>query len=529
MRTVLATLVLIQSLLTSVDADDRPNILFCIADDASYPHFGAYGCEWVQTPAFDRVAREGILFRNAYTPNAKCAPSRSCILTGRNSWQLEQAANHICFFPAKFKVYTEVLADHGYFVGKTGKGWGPGVDKDADGKPRQMAGKPFDRRKTKPPAKAISGIDYAANFDDFLDAAPDKEPWCFWYGGFEPHRAYEYGVGASKGGKKITDVDHVPEFWPDNEVVRNDLLDYAYEIEYFDSHLGRMLKSLEDRGQLDNTIVVVTADNGMPFPRIKGQEYELSNHLPLAIMWPRGIKAAGRTVDDYISFIDFAPTWLEVAGVDSQQSGMHSSPGRSLTDIFASTKSGQVNPARDHVLIGKERHDIGRPHDQGYPVRGIVKNGWLYLKNFEPSRWPAGNPETGYLNTDGSPTKTEVLDRRADASTREFWQWNFGKRPIEELYHVASDMGCMKNLAQLVEASEQKAEMIRQLEAELREQGDPRILGKGDVFDRYIYSAEGTRGFYERFMQGENLKAGWVSPTDFEKTPLTDEGLPVSK
>jgi N-sulfoglucosamine sulfohydrolase len=71
----------------------RPNILFAVADDASWPHMSAYGCRWVRTPAFDRVAREGVLFTNAYTPNAKCAPSRACILTGRNSWQLEAAAN----------------------------------------------------------------------------------------------------------------------------------------------------------------------------------------------------------------------------------------------------------------------------------------------------------------------------------------------------------------------------------------------------------------------------------------------------
>ena len=95
----------------------RPNILFCIADDASYPHMGAYGCDWVKTPGFDSVAKQGVLFTRGYTPNAKCAPSRACILTGRNSWQLEEAANHWCDFPAKFKSYSEALLDSGYFTG----------------------------------------------------------------------------------------------------------------------------------------------------------------------------------------------------------------------------------------------------------------------------------------------------------------------------------------------------------------------------------------------------------------------------
>ena len=100
--------------LSESQAAERPNILFCIADDASYPHMGAYGCDWVKTPAFDRVARQGLLFTRAYTPNAKCAPSRACILTGRNSWQLKEACNHIPFFPAEFKSYVEALAEHGY-------------------------------------------------------------------------------------------------------------------------------------------------------------------------------------------------------------------------------------------------------------------------------------------------------------------------------------------------------------------------------------------------------------------------------
>ncbi len=517
---LLAALSLLSIWGVSARAAQRPNILFCIADDASYPHMGAYGCGWVKTPGFDRVAREGLLFTNAYTPNAKCAPSRACILTGRNSWQLKEACNHIPFFPTEFKTYPEALAQRGYFVGKTGKGWAPGVANDADGKPRQLAGSPFDRRRTQPPAKAIAPTDYAGNLAEFLDRKPDDQPWCFWYGGFEPHRAYEYGAGVAKGHKQLKDIDKVPDFWPDNEVIRNDMLDYAYEIEYFDLHLARMLKLLEQRGELDNTLVVVTADNGMPFPRIKGQEYELSNHLPLAIMWPNGIPHPGRTITDLVSFIDLAPTFVEVSGLDWKETGMADSPGRSLTDIFASDKQGQVNPKRDHVLIGKERHDIGRPHDWGYPVRGIVKDGKLYLHNFEIDRWPAGNPETGYLNCDASPTKTAILEARRNGTDTKYWQWSFGKRPQEELFDIAEDPLCMTNLAASPAHAKTMESLRRQLFDELKAQQDPRMFGQGEVFDKYEYANPGTRNFYERYMRGEAMKAGWVSPTDFEKSPL---------
>ncbi|MDA1049693.1 MAG: sulfatase [Planctomycetota bacterium] len=506
--------------LTSAAAADRPNILFAIADDASYPHMGAYGTEWVKTPGFDRVAKEGLLFTHAYTPNAKCAPSRACILTGRNTWQLKEACNHIPFFPPEFKTYAEALGEHGYFVGKTAKGWAPGIANDADGKPRQLTGQSFDKRRATPPTKQINATDYAANFKDFLDAQPDDQPFCFWYGSTEPHRAYEYGAGVNKGGKRLSDIDKVPAFWPDNDIVRNDMLDYAFEIEHFDRHLVRMIAELESRGQLDDTIVVVTADNGMPFPRIKGQEYELSNHLPLAVMWPQGIKSPGRRIDDYVSFIDFAPTFIEAAGLSWDEAGMQPTPGRSLSDIFASDKSGQVNPARDHVLIGKERHDIGRPHDWGYPVRGIVKGDMLYLQNFETSRWPAGNPETGYLNCDGSPTKTEILQMRRDGSNETFWKLSFGKRVAEEMFDVKSDRECMNNLATETGYGEMKEKLRGQMLAELTQQADPRVLGNGKIFDEYIYANEGTRGFYERYLQGEKLNAGWVNKSDFEEGPL---------
>lgn len=496
----------------------RPNILFCLADDVSYPHMGAYGCTWVKTPAFDRVAREGLLFDNAYTPNAKCAPSRACMLTGRNSWQLREAANHWPFFPADIKVYTETLAENGYFVGATAKGWAPGVANDASGKPRHLAGRPFNARKLQPPAQHISNIDYAGNFEAFMDARPKDQPFCFWYGSLEPHRAYEYGAGVRKGGKNTADITQVPKAWPDNETVRTDMLDYAFELEHFDTHLGRMLDLLEQHGELENTIVIVTADNGMPFPRAKGQTYELSNHLPLAIMWKAGIRNPGRRINDYVSFIDFAPTFLEVAGIPWNASGMLPTPGRSLTDIFNAPATGQVNPQRDRVLIGKERHDVGRPGDAGYPIRGIVRDRMLYIHNFETDRWPSGNPETGYLNCDGSPTKTAILATR-NTDDHHHWQQSFGLRPREELYDLRKDPDCVTNLADSAEHAQLKQKLRDELFAELKAQEDPRMFGRGDVFDKHPYADEKNRNFHERYMSGEKLQAGWVNPTDFDQRP----------
>lgn len=497
-------------------AADRPNILFAIADDWSHGHAGAYGNGWVKTPGFDYVAKHGILFTNAYTNNAKCCPARSILLTGRHSWQLKAAANHICYFPPEFKTYTEVLTENGYFVGFTGKGWGPGVAKDKNGKARQMTGRRFSKRRKRTGIRGISPNDYAGNFGDFLKAAPKGKPWCFWYGATEPHRGYQPGIGMKRG-KKLGDIKHVPKFWPDNKTIRSDMLDYAVEVEHFDSHVKRMVDQLEADGQLDNTLIVVTSDHGMPFPRCKGQAYEYSNHIPMAVMWKAGIKNSGRTVTDFVSFIDIAPTFLQAAGVDWKKSGMSPTPGRSMFDVFNSKKAGRVNVQRDHVLIGKERHDIGRPHDHGYPIRGIVTDRYLFLRNYKPDRWPGGNPETGYLNCDGSPTKTDMLKARYENNRRKYWQLNFGKRPAVELYDIKTDPDCVNNLASSTMHRKTAKQLETRMVGELRKQGDPRMFGKGDVFEKYQYANRGTRNFYERYMKGEKLRAGWVNASDFQK------------
>lgn len=456
----------------------RPNILFAIADDAGWAHMSAYGCKFVKTPAFDRVARRGILFNHAFTSNPKCSPSRATILTGRYTWELQEACDHYGLFPAKFKVYPDLLESAGYFVGFTGKGWAPG-DFQAGGFKRNPAGEAFQAKRLKPPTKGIAATDYAGNFETFLEARPKDKPFCFWYGGHEPHRPYELGSGL-RAGKKLEDVE-VKAYLPDDPIVRSDLLDYAVEIEWFDAQLGKMLKLLEAAGELDNTLVVVTSDNGMSFPRVKGQIYEDDFHLPLAICWKNGIPGH-RVVDDFISYSDFAPTFLEVAGLKP----LPEMTGRSFLNVLRSKKSGQVDRSRNRMFIGKERHDMGRPGNVGYPVRAIRTPDFLYAHNFEPSRWPAGNPETGYRNIDDSPTKTLLLQQKEHGQMK-YYDLAMGKRPPEQLFDLKHDPQCLNNLAGNPKYADTKAELWNELRQKLIEQQDPRILGRGEVFDSYKY------------------------------------------
>jgi len=486
-----------------------PNILICIADDAG--HMGQQ-CSWINTPAFDRVATGGISFSNAYTPNAKCAPSRACLLTGRNSWQLKEGALHWNNFPAEFKTYPEALKDFGYFTGYTGKPWAPGNPGEVNGKKRELCGIAWDNIKTQPPTKGISNNNYSANFIEFFKNKPKDKPFCFWFGGREPHRRYEYG-SSLKAGKKLSDIKEVPAFFPDNDIVRTDMLDYALEIEYFDSHVGKILDFLESKGELDNTLVIVTSDHGMPFPRAKSDEYDYSNHVPMAMMWGKKVKNPRRVIDNYVSFVDVAPTLFDAVGIEWEESGMQETPGASLLPFL----QGETNGSKNFVLIGKERHDVGRPNDYGYPIRGIVKDGWMYLRNYRPDLWPAGNPECGYPTVDGSPTKTEILQSRHNPETKFYWDWSFGKRPAEELYYLADDPYCIKNLSYEEKYNAMKDSLRDKMEEELKKQNDPRMFGKGYIFHTYFYTWDKYRNLYEKMViHKEKIVPVWINASDIE-------------
>ena len=203
-----------------------------------------------------------------------------------------------------------MLGEFGYRTGMTGKGWAPGIAVDQEGKKRSLTGQAYSKRKAEAPAKGISSNDYAANFKDFLDSTSPDKPFCFWFGATEPHRRYEYGVGVRLGGKRLDSIESVPGFWPDHEVVRHDMLDYAFEVEHFDHHLGRMLQELEDRDMLENTLVVVTSDNGMPFPRIKGQTYDwvIASSLWLSVGLRVSLILVGSLILPYPSLISHLPT-----------------------------------------------------------------------------------------------------------------------------------------------------------------------------------------------------------------------------
>ena len=248
-----------------------------------------------------------------------------------------------------------------------------------------------------------------------------------------------------------------------------------------------MLDELERRGELDNTIVVVTSDNGMAFPRAKATLYDSGARVPLAIRWGARLRP-GRVIEDFVSFTDFAPTFLEAAGVAVPPEAT----GRSLLPVLEAAPSGRIDPDRDHAVFGIERHFPGaRPDGAGYPMRAIRTADYLYIRNLTPEAaavgdrpgavWPNDDDTGGFGDTDGSPTKTYLWNNR-DRHQAEA-DMAFGKRPAEQLFDVRRDPANRDNLADDAGYAQIKRLLSAKLDRHRARTADPRIIGRGHELD----------------------------------------------
>ena len=313
------------------------------------------------------------------------------------------------------------------------------------------------------------------------------KPFCYWLGSSDPHRGYAKGSGV-KSGMDLSKIKLFAHF-PDSNEVRSDVADYYFEVQRFDSLVGDAIKVLEESGELDNTIVVMTGDHGMPFPRCKSNNYDSGARVPLVIRWPSKVKA-GTVVNDFVSLVDVAPTFYQAADLDVPSNVS----GRSLLSLLV----GKDKSDRSYVLHGKERHVPGQEGQDmgGYPTRAIRTHDFLYLHNFRPDRWPAGTPHyqkaaikgAWLSDCDNGPTKTYMVENRdKDAHHRGLYELAFGKRPATELYDLKKDPDQLVNIA----ADSAYAETVKKLKAhlfaELKKTNDPRVTGKGPDFDKFPY------------------------------------------
>lgn len=460
---------------------DRPNFLLVLTDNQSWLHCGAMGDPIVKTPGFDSVATSGVLFRYAFAPSPSCTPSRSALLTGQDMWRLGEAGVLHGGFPAELPVFTDLLRDAGYLVGYTGKGWGPGRW-NSHGRIVDPVGTAFNKHTVAGTASGIASLDYAKNFEDFLASRGKGQPFFFWFGAREPHRPFPRGLGLQQS-KKLSDVP-LPAFLPDVETIRSDFLDYYVEIEWLDQHIERMIHYLKQIDEYDNTFIVITSDNGIQMPRGITTLYDYGVRVPLAMAWGKRIRY-GDVMDAVVNLIDLAPTFLEVAGIEIPPA----MTGRSLMGLLWGKDEGTLY---DFTVTGIERHTLCRPGGLPYPSRAIRTHEFLYIRNYEPDRWPAGAPDyksipQGYYgDVDRSPTKTWMLEHAENPNVGDVFTLCFGKRPGEELYHVPTDPDQIHNLAQNPAYQEAKAQLAIKLDAYLKKTQDPRSNGQSP-WDAYPY------------------------------------------
>jgi arylsulfatase A-like enzyme len=454
-----------------------------LADDWGWPHASAYGDQAVKTPNFDRLAREGVLFHHVYTTSPSCTPSRNALITGKYHWQLGSGANLWSTLPVEHNSFVHLLRDRGYAIGRNrDKTWGPGNIK------------PWIAKHGEHPA----GPTYK-NLDEFLQqtAAGTDKPFCFWLGTSDPHRPYQQGSGAASG-IDPSKVQLFPHF-PDTPKIREDVADYYFEVQRWDNLVGSALKLLEEKGMLDNTIVLMTGDHGMPFPRGKGHLYDSGVRVPLAVRWGEAIKP-NRQIEDFVSFADFAPTLLEAAGVPVPKE----MTGRSFANLLRSAESGVLAPQeRPHIVFGRERHVPAQeaPNLGGYPSRGLRTHQLLYIRNYQPDWWPAGTgdqsrtnlPRQWYADCDGGPVKDYIIENKdKDEAHQRAYALCFDKRPAEELYDLGKDPGQIHNVAAEPQYAEQLARYRALLQQELTALHDPRAKEPGYTgFDGYPYLGGG--------------------------------------
>jgi uncharacterized sulfatase len=455
---------------------EPPNVLLIITDDQSWEHLGCYGDKAVKTPNIDKLALKGIRFENAYTPCPSCSPSRAALLTGQDIFRLKEGGVLTGFIRKEYKLFPSLLEGLGYHVGYTGKGYWP-FTRDAPDGVNEPIGQRYDEHRLDSVPQGLSKRNYAANFEQFIQDKQEGSPFFFWLGFGEPHRPYETGRGVDIG--IDTSLIRIPAFFPNVPVAKLDMADYLAEVQWADQVVGEVLELL-DRYQLrENTLIIFTSDNGMPFPRAKASLYAHGVRMPLVLAWDEEINEM-RVIKDPVNLIDLAPTLLELAGAEIPEQ----MTGRSLAPVILDKNAERTVDQRGFVVTAFEKHTHCRPNELGFPRRAIHTEEWTYIYNYEADRMPFGNYDIFIPNwdilgdIDPGPLKEFYKENILNGEYEYYYKLAFGKVGTEELYNHLRDPDMVSNLAYDPDFQEEKQKLRQELEDYLLRHKDPRSQGK---------------------------------------------------
>lgn len=494
----------------------KPNVVLLFADDwgrhaSAYAKLDGAGTlnDFVQTPHFDRIASEGVIFRNAFVSSPSCTPCRSALVSGMHFWQTRSGSILHSQWDFSLPAFPLILQENGYHIGLSYKGWGPGKPTEAPfgGKKAHYQRAGWDFRGFSQKVTNARGAGEAAkeklyqevrlNFSDFLADRKEGEPFFYLFGPPNTHRPWTKGSGKALWG---IDPDSfkgkMPAFLPDVAAVREDFSDYLGEVQAVDGGIGAIIDVLKKSGELENTLIIISGDHGAPgFPHGKVNLYDFGTRVPLVIRFGKNIEN-GRVIDRLTSLIDLAPTILEAAEIEIPAE----MTGESLLPILVGKKSGES--IDEAVFTGRERHvPIARKGNLPYPQRAIRTKDYLFIINFEPDRWPVGEPrgisETSapsekelltqsritLADTDAGPTKAWIILHHNDETWKKYYERTFGKRPRHELYDLRKDPQQIDNLAGKPEVADIEDGLKERLMVELIRTKDPRVTGDRLYFE----------------------------------------------
>lgn len=471
-------------------AVNRPHVVLLIADDVSWNDLGCYGNTHARTPHIDQLASRGLTFTQAFLTASSCSPSRSSIVTGRYPHNNGKAAELHLAIAGHLPWFPTVLRAAGYHTVLSGKN-------------HMKAAAVSDGKRMRPfeitdPGRVPGNRGGHGRWVQMLRDRPRDRPFFAWFASYDAHRdwdADEEWNADLYGPRHTPDRVIVPPFLLDDAATRRDLASYYNEVTRFDYFVGQVIAELARQQVLDNTLIIVMADNGRPFPRAKTRLHDSGMKTPLIMHWPQGITSPGRTCDQLVSAIDLAPTILTHAGCRVPVTMQ----GVDLTPLFGNA----LNRVRRYAFSEHNWHDY---EAHGRSVRG---DGYLLIQNARPQfAWqgPADSVRSASFRAlltaqelgELTPAQADVLQK---------------PRPEYELYHVASDPHQLTNLYGQAAHAEVQQHLSDVLRRWIQETGDsvPEALSRSSfdpiTGDRVIEREADYRGM----TPGEDRKAALIN------------------
>jgi arylsulfatase A-like enzyme len=412
---------------------EKPNILWITCEDIN-PYLGCYGDTFAITPNLDKLAAEGVLYTNAYATAPVCAPSRSCLVTGVYATSLgTQHLRSDVKLPKRIKCFPQYLRSAGYYCSNNYKKDYNFIDIGVWDESSQTA----HWRKRKPGQPFFSVFNFTSTHQGQINGT-DEEFFARYRSKLKPQELHDPA--------KVP----LPPYYPDTPMVRKIWTRYYDLITFMDKQVGDLLGQLEDDGLTDNTIVFFFADHGLGVPRHKRTLYDSGLHVPLIIRFPARFQnlaplKAGRKIDRLVSFIDFAPTVLSLAGLPKPRYMQ----GRAFLGIWAGQQREYVFGAASRV-------------DEVYEMSRCVRDKrYKYIRNFMP--------HLPYIQPSEYPDRAEIMKelRRVvkegtlNDTQKSFWQ---PTKPFEELYDTLADSHELHNLTD----SAQHRHILERMRRELR-------------------------------------------------------------